>query len=205
MSNDISRRHFIGLFGIAGIGLLTIGCPAIAPVFATVRVASLSRVAWGAALPRAAVSSGTRLAVRRGVGSFRPRVSPLIAKTVINASDWYVSPEISSSDMGRLEQEHAPLTIVDANGTKFENTPYGIYEDIFAVQNCYGDEPLILFEKPNFNSREIGDLNIGEEVGVLDRSFEKKTGWYRIQRTTREIGWAHGNCLVDLDSTKYYD
>ncbi|MGH9949402.1 MAG: twin-arginine translocation signal domain-containing protein [Pyrinomonadaceae bacterium] len=202
MSHDISRRHFVGLLGVAGVGLLTTGCPAVAPVFARVGAASLSRVVWGAAIPRA-IAAGARTAARRG--AFRPRLSPLVAKTFINAGQWYVSPEIVASDVERLEREHAPLTIVDKDGREFENTPYGIYEDIFAVQESDTEEPMILFDRPNFGSIEISDLTIGEEVGVLDRSLEKKTGWYRIQRADRQIGWAHGNCLIDLDSAKYYD
>jgi len=201
MNYDISRRHFIGLLGVAGVGLLTTGCPVVPAVFARVGAASLSRVMWGAALPRA-LAAGARTAARRG--AFRPKRAPLVAKSIINAGQWYVEPEIDPSDVGRLEREHAPLTIVDRDGRQFENTPYGIYEDIFAVQEAYDDEPLILFDGPSFKSRELADLSIGEEVGVLDRSLELRTGWYRIQRSDRQIGWAHGNCLIDLDSDKYY-
>ncbi|HLA95474.1 MAG TPA: SH3 domain-containing protein [Pyrinomonadaceae bacterium] len=200
MSNDISRRHFMGLLGVAGIGMLTTGCLGL-PVIARVGAASLSRVMWGAALPRV-VAAGARTVARRG--AFRPRV-PLVAKSIIDASQWYVEPEIVPSDLQRLEREHPPLTIVDRDGREFENTPYGIYEDIFAVQDAYNGEPLILFDRPSFRSPELAGLSIGEEVGVLDRSLELKTGWYRIQRSDRQIGWAHGNCLIDLDSTKYYD
>lgn len=99
MSCDISRRHFIGLLGVAGVGLLTTGCPAVPAVFARVGAASLSRVMWGAALPRM-VAVGARTAVRRG--AFRPRTAPLVAKSIINAEQWYVEPEIDPSDVGRL-------------------------------------------------------------------------------------------------------
>lgn len=98
---------------------------------------------------------------------------------------------------------HARLVIVDKKGDEFE-TPYNIYENVGIIQDCYNNEPRYLFEEPNFKSRRIGRLDVGEELGVLDRERGDRTGWYPVQRTNKTTGFIHGNCMEELPEDKYY-
>ncbi len=201
MESNFTRREWLSrtgkvIIGVAVVGsggLITTGCgPA---VLATVRGLSLSRVLWGAVRTRARVAAARNVARRK---LFQPRASSLVVKGLVEAGQQYLFPEVSSSDMRRLEAQNAPLTIEDGDGVRFENTPYGVYQDLGIVQSCYSDEPRYLFEGRSFNSRRISELRVGEEVGVFNKD-QHTNGWYRVQTVNREEGWVHGNCLVDFD------
>lgn len=202
MSNEISRREMLGslvkvgaVLAVAPSVLLTTGCgPAL---FLRVGIPRLSGVLWGAVRTRATLGATSRIA-----RFTRSRATRLTVKALVDANDWYIEPKASSSEMRRLEEEHARLVLVDDNDTEF-NTPYGIYEDVGVIQSCYRDEPRYLFEEPDFDSRQISELNVGEEVGVFSLDFTSD-GWYQVQTTNREKGWIHGNCLEELPPSKYY-
>lgn len=197
MSIQISRREMLKFLGIGvPATLLTMGCPAVAPVIARVAVSSLSRTFWGAVRTRPILAAARTSSITKQIGK------RLTVKALIEAGEWYISPKISSSDMGRLQGENAPLILKDERGSEF-NTPYAIFEDLGVIQSCYRDEPRYLYEEPNFNSRQMSWLEIGEEVGVFDLTFTSK-GWYKVQTTNRQIGWIHGNCLEPLPLSKYY-
>ena len=214
MRYKMSRREwcdnairFVAVSALAPAALLTTGCPAIAPVILRAGATRLSGVLWGAVRTRAAATVGTRLAAR-GAGAspllLRPRASALTIKALMDVGERYLSPAAESSDLKRLEEEHAPLTIIDKNGTEFENTPYGIYEDIGVIQSCYDAEPRFLFAEPDFDSQPIRRLDVEEEVGIFDLNFTAD-GWYRVQTVRRDEGWVHGNCLEELPASKYYN
>lgn len=201
-NNGIPRREFLGSlvkFGVAVVAaptvLVTAGCgPAL---FLRAGVPRLAGVAWGAVRTRAALGTATRASrfARRGA-------TRLTAKALIDNSDWYINPKATPSEMERLENEHPQLFLVDDRDREFE-TPYGIFEDVGVIQSCYRDEPRYLFAEPDFDSRQISELSIGEEVGVISLDYTSR-GWYQIQTTSRDKGWIHGNCLEPLPASKYY-
>lgn len=209
MNNEMSRREWLatalkvtaGLIVIPG-AFVTTGCgPAI---FLRV-LPRIAGTAWGAVPTRAAVMSGRSFGAKRVVGAVSSRAVLPIIKASINGDDRYILPQASSSDMERL-YDNARLIVVDRDGKGDEfETPYGIYENVGIIQDCYRDEPRYLFEEPSFKSRRIGMLDIEEEVGVLDRARGERTGWYPIQRTNKETGFIHGNCMKELPEAKYYN
>lgn len=194
MNNDLSRRQFLGLASVGiPVALLTMGCPAVAPLVLGVGVRSLSRVFWGAVRTRPA------LGLVRRPPTLPKRVT---AKVLIEGGERFVNAKFDEKQIRRLQYENPPLRLRDLSGQEFD-TQYAIYEDVGVVQSCYGDEPRILFSKPTFASRELETLSIGDEVGVFSLDYTGK-GWYNVQTVNRTIGFIHGNCLEPLPPSRYY-
>ncbi|MGC2238659.1 MAG: SH3 domain-containing protein [Pyrinomonadaceae bacterium] len=170
---SISRRKFLVLVS-GGITLSTIslsGCQ-IAPVI--IRVAPiLARVFWGA--------------IQLGEAA-------LTIKALVEATEQYLTPSISTSDITNLQMT-APLIIIDGRGTRF-NIPYVVCEYAGFVQSCYRGESRTLHNNPGESAKIIRNLQIGETLGVID--LKHVEGWYHVQTVSGEKGWVHGNCLERL-------
>lgn len=207
MNSKIPRREFFCIS--AKVAVVAIAAPTV--IFTTAcgpalliraAVPRLSGVAWGALRTRPALGvASSRVAAGRSASALRARRPNLTVKALIEAGEWYLTPDISDAVLRRIEVERPQLIVEDESGERF-NTPYGIYEDIGTIQSCYRNEPLILFEEPSFYSRRIDRLSVGQEVGVFN--LEHMGGWYQVQTTRRDTGWVHGNCLEELPPAKYY-
>lgn len=177
-NEEISRRSFL-VFAGGGLVLSTVpltGCPAVARYGAPVVIRfgiPIARVAWGA---------------------FQRYLATMAIKAIIDQGEKILRPNMSASDIAGL-QSNNPLIVEDVNGKQF-NTPYVMCEYAGTVQPCYRGESRTMHVNPNFDTRTIKTLDVGEALGVIDLTHVN--GWYHVQDMGGEKGWVHGNCLQKL-------